>query len=55
MKIFQSSTRIVLLLFSLVSAVALFLNKITSENRMVLNSMVFTFFFTKKWENTSMQ
>lgn len=55
MKIFQSSTRIVLLFVFFISSVWFLIGKLNAEQRMILATMVATFFFTKKWENTPMQ
>jgi len=48
MQILKSASKLVLIIVFVVSSIALFMNKITSENWMVLATMVGTYYFTKR-------
>ncbi len=48
MTLLKSASKIVLIVVFVVSSIALFLDKITSENWMVLATMVWTYYFSKR-------
>ena len=49
-KIFESASKIVFILITLAVIVALFLDKISGEQFLILASMTFTFYFANKGE-----
>ncbi len=52
MEILKSASKIVFIVMALATVAALFVNKITGEQFLLLAGMAFSFYFSNKGENT---